>query len=306
MKKYFSKKSFTAILLLSLIAFIMLQCSGQYDDSGLHNSIIWRISGNGLEKSSFLFGTVHGVDSSDFSLHKTMIEQLKRSDKVVFETDLTIPDYQQQAFQFAMMEDDSLDGILTAEQYELVSGFFMDEFRFPIAAVKKMKPFYVASLIAALKPGEKRISYEEEFIRLAKEEGKEIGGISTLKQESDILSAVDPEEEVRYLVDEIERYKRGENDSLRKEMINAYLSADLNQVYTLTKNSLSAYESIYEQMFVVRNHDWLEKMEDQMRDQRCFFAVGVGHLPGESGLIRLLQEKGYKVVPVNMDFWFHD
>ncbi|HER40044.1 MAG TPA: TraB/GumN family protein [Salinimicrobium catena] len=306
MTKYFNNFSIIAFLLLSCLAVIIVQCSGQEEKTSLPDTIIWRITGNRLEKSSFLFGTVHGIDSSDFFLHKTMIEQLKRSDMVVFETDLTIPDYQQKAFQYAMMKDDSLDRMLTDSQYSLVSGFFMDEFQFPIAAVKKMKPFYVASLIAALRPGEKKISYEEVFMKLAKEEEKEISGISTLEKESEILSAVDPDEQVRYLLDEIERYKKGENDSLREEMISAYISADLNRINTLTKNSLSEYESIYEHMFVVRNQSWLEEMDRLMSDQRCFFAVGVGHLPGASGLIQLLRERGYKVVPVKMDFWFHD
>ncbi len=306
MTKYFNKNSITALFLLSCLPVINMQCSGQEEETCLPDAIIWRITGNGLERSSYLFGTVHGIDSSDFFLHKTMIEQLKRSDMVVFETDLTIPDYQQKAFQYAMMKDDSLDRILTDDQYSLVSGFFMDEFKFPIAAVKNMKPFYVASLIAALKPGEKRISYEEEFLKLAREEDKKIGGISTLEHESEILSAVNPDEQVRYLLAEIEHYKKGENDSLREEMISAYLSADLNRINTLTKNALSDYESIYEQMFMVRNQSWLKEMERLMSDQRCFFAVGVGHLPGESGLIQLLRKEGYKVVPVKMDFWFHD
>ena len=47
-------------------------------------------------------------------------------------------------------------------------------------------------------------------------------------------------------------------------------------------------------------------MEEMMRQQSCFFAVGVGHLPGESVLIRLLHDQGYRVKPVHMDFWFHD
>jgi len=172
--------------------------------------------------------------------------------------------------------------------------------------VKRMKPFYVASLIGALKPGEKRISYEEEFLRLAEEENKSVSGISTLEKESDILSSVNMDEQISYLIHEIEDYRNGKSDSLRKEMVSAYLSSDLNMIDKLTKGSLSDYKSIFEQMFVIRNQSWLKEMEDLMSNQRCFFAVGVGHLPGDAGLINLLRQQGYKVTPVNMDFWFHD
>jgi uncharacterized protein YbaP (TraB family) len=47
-----------------------------------------------------------------------------------------------------------------------------------------------------------------------------------------------------------------------------------------------------------RNKKWIERMEERMEQKPVFFAVGAGHLLGESGLIQLLRNSGYTVVPV--------
>ena len=305
-KKYDKKVLALQVLLIGVFSLVLLQCAGAEDEQPLKNAIIWRITGNELQKPSYLYGTIHSIDSSDFFLHKTVAEQLRRSDILVLETDLTIPDYQQRAFQYALMEDDSLDRLLSADQFARVKDFFLKEFSFPIEAVKRMKPFYLASLLSALKPSEKKVSYEEVFIAIAREEEKAIGGISTLEKEAEMLSLVDMDEQVEYLLREIAAYKNGNADAIREKMVRAYTEADLEEINALMVNSLEDFQSIYARMFTERNRQWVPRMEDMMLDQSCFFAVGVGHLPGEDGLIRLLRNQGYKVVPVHMDFWFHD
>lgn len=305
-KKYDKKVLALQVLLIGVFSLVLVQCAGAEDEQPLKNAIIWRITGNELQKPSYLFGTIHSIDSSDFFLHKTVVEQLIRSDILVLETDLTIPDYQQRAFQYALMEDDSLDGVLSTDQYARVKDFFLQEFSFPIEAVKRMKPFYLASLLSALKPSEKKVSYEEAFISIARKEEKAIGGISTLEKEAELLSLVDIDEQVDYLIREIADYRNGNAEATREKMVRAYTEADLEEINALMVNSLEDFQSIYARMFAERNRQWVPRMEDMMLDQSCFFAVGVGHLPGEDGLIRLLRNQGYKVVPVHMDFWFHD
>jgi uncharacterized protein YbaP (TraB family) len=59
-------------------------------------------------------------------------------------------------------------------------------------------------------------------------------------------------------------------------------------------------------MFTERNESWVPGMKRLMQKESCFFAVGAGHLAGESGLITLLRKEGYRVEPVHLDFWFHN
>lgn len=291
--------------MLGLLTGAMTQCSENRADGTLRHSVIWRISGGGLPAPSYLFGTVHALDSSGALIHPTVKEQLKRSDMVVFETDLSDPEYQRRALSLAMMDNDSLDGILSGMEYDILKSFFRDEFGFPLEAVKHLKPFYLASLIGTLSSGQNNISHEAEILGIAREEGKNVTGISTLEKESEILSDIPLDDQVAYLFEEVESYGDGHSERLKSMIWQAYSEGDIVKINALMTGSLEAHPSIYQQLFVVRNRSWLPAMTALMKEQSCFFAVGVGHLPGDRGLIRLLSEEGYRVVPVRKDFWFH-
>jgi uncharacterized protein YbaP (TraB family) len=47
-----------------------------------------------------------------------------------------------------------------------------------------------------------------------------------------------------------------------------------------------------------RNKRWIAPMIEWMRKEPTFFAVGAGHLPGEKGVISLLRQAGFTVVPL--------
>ena len=47
-----------------------------------------------------------------------------------------------------------------------------------------------------------------------------------------------------------------------------------------------------------RNEKWISRMVEKMDQQPVFFAVGAGHLWGDTGLISLLRNEGYTVTPV--------
>ena len=47
-----------------------------------------------------------------------------------------------------------------------------------------------------------------------------------------------------------------------------------------------------------RNAVWAKKLQELMPAKSILVVVGAGHLPGEKGLIDLLQKAGYSVQPV--------
>jgi uncharacterized protein YbaP (TraB family) len=52
-------------------------------------TLLWEISGNGLEKPSYLFGTLHILPKKEFTAFKTVDEKLKNSDQMVWKLTLT-------------------------------------------------------------------------------------------------------------------------------------------------------------------------------------------------------------------------
>jgi len=297
MKELKAKLPGMTILSLMICLVITPESVGQ----DLKNSMIWKISGKDLEKPSYLFGTVHILDSSLFFLHETVIDKLHKVEALVFEINTNEEGYEQEAMSYSFMQDDSLTNILSASEYAYVDSFLMAEFKIPLKAVNKMKPFYIPSLINALSMPEKTRSYEAELQKIAIEEGIPISGITTMKEESKVLNTMSMRVQKHSLFEGIKEHIKDYPN--RDKVISLYRKNNLNGLYKqMRSNSSPLDDQIYDIMFPRRHDVWLPNMMELMKEKSCFFAVGAGHLPGEEGLITRLRNEGYKVKPVNLDF----
>ena len=54
----------------------------------LEDALLWKIEGNGLTKSSYLFGTIHMIKKENFYWPKGTLAALDDSEKAAFEVDL--------------------------------------------------------------------------------------------------------------------------------------------------------------------------------------------------------------------------
>jgi len=54
--------------------------------------------------------------------------------------------------------------------------------------------------------------------------------------------------------------------------------------------------ALFEQkMLTDRNASWVDRLLEQAQGQKVFAAVGAAHLPGEIGVLRLLENDGFEI-----------
>ena len=53
--------------------------------------------------------------------------------------------------------------------------------------------------------------------------------------------------------------------------------------------------TVMERMLDNRNEVMVERMQELLETGNAFIAVGAAHLPGKSGILKLLTEQGYQV-----------
>lgn len=78
-------------------------------------------------------------------------------------------------------------------------------------------------------------------------------------------------------------------------MLELYRNQDINAMHSMIgddRSGMGGYEDI---LLNNRNRNWIPVMGRMMREQPTLFAVGAGHLGGESGVVALLRKEGYKV-----------
>ncbi|MEM9990437.1 MAG: TraB/GumN family protein [Bacteroidota bacterium] len=265
----------------------------------LENALLWEISGNGLEASSYLFGTIHLINKKDFIFTDATKAAFDQCSTVAFE--IKLDDVMNLGTQFSLMtkvfmnDGKSLQDLLQEEDYELVKTYF-NKMGLPLTFLERMKPMFLSALVsgdASEQKGEasKMVSYEFELMDRAQHLNKEIAGLETLEFQMGIFDKIPYDAQAKMLVESI-KMSDAENDQFQ-EMIDLYKTQNLNGLERLISSEeegLGEYEDV---LLHQRNKNWISKMQDMMQNKRVFFAVGAGHLAGETGVINLLKAEGY-------------
>jgi uncharacterized protein YbaP (TraB family) len=90
---------------------------------------------------------------------------------------------------------------------------------------------------------------------------------------------------------------KAEGEKIVKSLVDAYKSFNLDRLSEALKSE-TGFENIENKVFDSRNENWAQKMPSIMAEKSTLFAVGVGHLIGDKGLLQLLKKQGYKVKAV--------
>ena len=278
---------------ISLIFFILF-CSF----SGLsqeENSLLWEISGNGLEKSSYLYGTMHVSKRIAFRLDDVFYEALDKSEIIALESDPG-----------TWLDNEDSMGM---SGYGQGNGFVSKGFyRYPFM-VKNPKKEELGSYISfedrrinsiLYRTNEYSQNFEEEtyldmFIYQAgKKFGKPIVALEDLEESSALvgrasMNAVKPKP------DEWLQKKMQQQDPM-SILQDAYRNRNINLLDSIDN---AMYTRHYlKNMLFIRNRNMTNKLDSVVKKAKVFAGIGAAHLPGENGVIAMLREKGYTVKPL--------
>lgn len=67
---------------------------------GQESSLLWQVSGNGLEKESYLFGTIHIICSEQFLMDDRIKKAFESTDQLIMELDMSDPSLPQKGLQY--------------------------------------------------------------------------------------------------------------------------------------------------------------------------------------------------------------
>lgn len=261
------------------------------------NSLLWKISGNNLEKSSYLFGTIHMLPADQYFFTDKMEAALNSSEVLALEADMDIPlaEQMKMASQMIMPDGKTWKDYMTEEEYASVKSAFVDSLGIKEKKVdkySKIRPVYVSGLILNELLGKIKV-YEQELSGMAKKAKKEIIGLETIQEQMEIVSSIPVE-------DQMEDLKSSTGSMLRdyNEMLHAYTSQNLNELEKVGAES-EGFDKMEAKLLTERNERWVVSMKEQLAKNSTFFAVGAMHLVGDDGLISMLKTAGYEVEAVN-------
>ena len=261
------------------------------------NSLLWEVSGKGLAQPSYIYGTIHMICPQDLQVTEPMKRAFGSSKQVVMELDMDSPTMMQEMQAGMLMTDgQTLEKLMPAADYTRVSDYLKTKAGVPIAQVGMLKPFIVSSILYPALLGCTPASYEAAFMKLAQEQHKEITGLETVQEQMGFFDKIPYAVQSKMLADMVVK----EADAQREfqQMLTLYKAQNVEELHTQTSQSSFGFKE-YEQILLDgRNQQWIARMEQQAAAQPTFFAVGAAHLGGYQGVLSLLRQRGYQVVPV--------
>jgi uncharacterized protein YbaP (TraB family) len=288
-------------LLWLLALFLGVSAFAQKPNS--NNTLLWRISGNGLKQPSYLFGTIHMLCSDDIQLSDSLKGAISRSDRIYLELDM---DNMLEMFsvvnKMKMNGDTTLADLLTEEEYAKVKDFFSSHRGLiPFSMLETYKPMLAAStMMQSSIDCDNPIAMEQLVMQEAKKVRKKIRGLETMAFQISIFDSIPYQLQAKQLVKYVEDFGKKDDKSF-EQLSEAYRNQELSKLEQLTMQEDAGIEKFTEILLYNRNVDWVDKMSKLMGEESLVVAVGAGHLPGERGVINLLRKAGYKVEPVRND-----
>lgn len=300
----------TFIITFILTSFSVLAIA--QSNSKYTGALLWKISGNGLSKPSYILGTHHLT-------HVSFVDSIPGLKKVIEDTEQTVGELlmaDQMAMQAKLQQasimpaDKPYSSILTTEEYRLLDEGLKDLYNGQ-AGMEQFQGFkpgmismlYSITLYTKVFPTFNPMSHEaiDAYVqRIASEKGKSLLGLETVEDQIYALFDAEPiESQAKSLVCATNLKNKDYMIKSVKQLDNYYRAKNLTEMYNLAFNNpddpckmSKTYENAINKD---RNNKWLEKLPQIMKEKSSLIAVGALHLAGEEGLLYQLAKKGYKV-----------
>lgn len=301
------KKYSWAIALISIFNFGFSNSQAQ---------LLYRISGNGLEKPSYIVGTYHLAPASFADSIPGLREAFAATEQVYGEVDMleTLKPENAAKLQAAMMlpEGTTISSLLSKEQMERLNAVMRElmgvdmnnegvaeqlDRLSPMVLETQLTLLVYMKNIVGLDPADLIDTY---FQREAVKCGKAILGFETADFQMEILYGAPVDKQVEDLMCFVDNFKEGVE--MAEFITAAYFSQDLEMLEEIKleeqEGACAGKPEDNDKLIYDRNANWVKAMPSIMSDKPTFFAVGAFHLCGDRGVLRLLEANGYKIEPV--------
>lgn len=262
------------------------------------DALLWRIEGKGLEKPSYLFGTVHAHCKAIDFVKPEMIDAVQGCDYVVLELDLndfgTMVALTKSAMKPAARPLSEYLNQAEALSVDSALQYFLGD------SLKNLQHLSPMTLMSKVLFSEKfmgctPIPVDLLVAQVARELKKETAGLESFGFQDSLLGSVLEPVQVNWLKEICMQPQKARADLTA--LLDAYNSQSASALYDASLKS-PEMALLKESLLDKRNRNWVQYLLARMPANPLFVAVGAAHLGGSSGLLELLRQSGYTLTPI--------
>ena len=284
---------------LAIVFALFLSFNSQAQVNAKQKGLLWEITGNGLKKPSYVYGTMHISNKLAFHLGDSFYLSLLKCDMVALEQNLDsvihrwISEDEDQK-----PEDADKVNKRNTNEYLNLNNFKLNNYDKEL--IKRKLSAEVREVNYLLKRGNEDDFEEDAWLdlyiyQLGKRLGKEVTGVEGYEESRDLVekSRKEPESSKKDTKKKLKTYSY----KMRDQVSEAYRKGNIFMIDSIDRMTESDHYREY--MLYKRNENMVRRMDSIVKlGKTLFTGVGCAHLPGKRGVLQMLVDMGYKVRPV--------
>src|ERR1700744_600349 len=282
--------------------FLAFSSTAQRHIEKKYPTLLWEITGNGIKKPSYLFGTMHVSSKLVFHLSHSFYLDIKSADVVALELDPQL--WQDQLFRFENLQY-NLRYYTQGAPSDFINehSFQLEKYEDPLRSALSDEPTVINGLLYRTYRGQ--ADFEEDtyldlyIYQTGRKLGKQATGVENYFQTERLIM-----EAAQDMMKDKKKKTSTDNDGesafdIERKTQEAYRKGDLDLLDSLER-LMEPSESYMEKFLYRRNEIQASSIDSIVQRHSLFVGVGAAHLPGKRGVIELLRKKGYTLRPIMM------
>ena len=266
------------------------------------DACVWKLT----RQSEVLYigGTIHLLDEKNATLPEEYEAAYQKSDTIVFETSIAETETQEfiDKLQASGTYTDgrNLTSILSTENYAALANAFR---KYGLDLSPQMTASFAVLVLTQIDlevMGYTAEGVDKRYFVKASADGKKILELESADDQLAIIAQMGEGYENEFVSESLSERERMHD--LFDDMVASWRKGDLEEFWKISfAETEERLPKLYRSLLLERNEKWIPLIEQiSAQPGNAFVMVGAGHLPGETGVLKLLESKGYSVEPLRL------
>lgn len=274
------------------------QAIGPLNTAATERTLLWKVERSGL-RPSYVFGTIHSEDPRVADLSASVVQAFRLANAYAMEM---IPDQAALSRLSSAMFISSGPALpeLMGEEWFQRAAALATPYGLPPHVLASLKPWVVFMALTAPR-ADQGLFLEVILYSAALQDGKYIHGLETADEQVAALDSIPMSDQIKMLKDVVSNYQT--IAYLNQALADSYARRDLDAIANVQSKYVPGNDERLSQLYYQRTVDdrnlrMVDRIVPRIEEQNTFIAIDAWHLPGENGVLHLLQQRGYQVSPV--------
>ncbi len=284
-----------------LILLALLPRSAAAETLRFGQGLLWQVAHEGKPVAQ-IFGTMHSSDPDILALPQPVVRAFRAAPSLSVEIILDESAMQRIGTAMRLPKGQRLQDFVPPDVFQKAAAAAEPLGLQPIQ-LSRLKPWAVAMLISMTPQGEKakgpqRLPLDLWLMETARKKRKPVYALETLAEQVNVFDTLPTDDQVAHL--RAAAIPQAEKRRLYEILKDAYLRRDLDAIFRLANHDEKPGDralrvKVEKRLLDDRNRRMVERMLPRFDEGGAFIAVGAAHLPGDVGVLHLLEQRGYTV-----------